>query len=95
MELPRFVSSDTTPLPAALVRLGTARSALQKRFQPRKQLCVLCPVHIGLLAQQERIDQRNRTLSRCRHGCEQVTQRTQSANDFVVLPLPFIVLGTI
>ena len=88
--------NGVTPLPAALIRLGTARSALQKRFQPRKQLCALCPVHIVFLAQQERINQRNRTLLRCRHRYEQVTQRiTQRATDFVVLSFPFIVLGTI
>jgi hypothetical protein len=41
----------------------------------------------GFLAQQERINQRNRTLSRCRYRCDQVTQRiTPSASDFVVLP---------
>jgi hypothetical protein len=40
---------DRPPLPAALVRLGTARSTLQKRLQPRKQFCVLCPVHIVFL----------------------------------------------
>jgi hypothetical protein len=90
----RVCRLEATPLPAALIRLRTARSALQKRFQPRKQFCVLCPVHIGFLAQQERINQRNRTLLRCRHDCEQVTQRiTPSTRDFVVLPFPFIVIG--
>jgi hypothetical protein len=66
---------------------------LQKRFQPRKQLGILCPVEIGFLIQQERINQRNRTLLRCRHRCDQGTPRiTPSVSDFVVLPFPIIVL---
>ena len=48
------------------------------------------------LVQQERINQCNRTLPRCRWRCEQVTPGiAPCASDFVVLQFPFIVLGTI